>query len=65
MWWSPQQACRSGTGAQDCVVKIRRAHRIFAKRGKRKFLRVNNEIMVDLAQDIRKCSIELKGNQCL
>ena len=38
MWWSPQQACRSGVGAQDCVVRIRRAHRIFTKPGERKSL---------------------------
>jgi hypothetical protein len=85
MLWSSQQACPSGAGAQDCIVRIRRAHRIPAKHGERRFLTVNNnvedaaitlrpaatngtfriEIVVGLAQDIRKDSIELKGNQCL
>jgi hypothetical protein len=84
MWWSPQQACPSRTGAQDCVVRIRRALRIFTKSGERKSLTVYNvketsiilrpaatigtsriEIVVGLAQDVRKYSIELKGNLCL
>jgi hypothetical protein len=85
MWWSPQQACPSRAGAQDCVGRIRRAHRIFTKPGERKSLTVYNnvkdaaitlrpaatigtsriEIVVGLAQDVRKYSIELKGNLCL
>ena len=85
MWWSPQQACPSGTVAQDCVVTIRRADRIFAEPGESRFLTDHKnikdvaitlrptattgtfriEIVVGLAQDVRKCSIELKGNQCL
>src|ERR1700722_11963102 len=44
MWWSPQQACPSRTGAQDCVVRIRRAHRIFTKSGERKSLTVYNNV---------------------
>jgi hypothetical protein len=85
MWWSPQQACPSRAGAQDCVVRIRRAHRIFTKPGERRSLAVYNnvkeaaitlrpaatidtshiEIVVGLAQSVRKYSIELKGNPCL
>ena len=85
MLWSSQQACPSGTVAQDCVVRIRRADRIFTEAGESRFLTDHNnikdaaitlrpaatngtfriEIVVGLAQDIRKDSIELKGNQCL
>jgi len=85
MWWSPQQAYPSGTVAQDCVVRIRRADRISTKPGDSKFLTDHNnvkdaaitlrpttttgtfriEILVGLALDVPKYSIELKGNQCL
>src|ERR1700684_4374636 len=44
MWWSSQQACPSRAGAQDCVVRIRRAHRIFTKSGERKSLTVYNNV---------------------